>query len=136
LNFILERFYLACGILRRMKKAGLQFHIQQNDYFGTVATVLDLLRQDLDRRGYNPHAGTLSRLRDDLVYLQRSHRIEKGETPRLAKSKMQGEPSLLTPAYCPLTVHYRRASGRHAGIKETGKNVEGVSPTPRKYWGL
>jgi len=60
-----------------MKKASLQFHIKKNDFFGTVATVLDLLRQDLDRRGYKPHAGTLSRLRDDLVYLQHSHRIEK-----------------------------------------------------------
>jgi hypothetical protein len=61
-----------------MKKASLQFHIQQNDYFGTLATVLDLVSQDLDRRGYKPHALTLSRLRDDLVYLQRSHRIENG----------------------------------------------------------
>ena len=59
-----------------MEKASLQFHIEKNDFFGTVATVLDLVRQDLDRRGYHPHAGTLSRLRDDLVYLQRSHRIE------------------------------------------------------------
>jgi hypothetical protein len=42
-----------------------------------VVGPFDLLRQDLDRRGYKPHAGTLSRLRDDLVYLQHSHRIEK-----------------------------------------------------------
>jgi hypothetical protein len=59
-----------------MKRTSLQFHVQQNDYFGTLATVLDLLRQDLDRRCYHPHAATLSRLRDELVYLQRSHRIE------------------------------------------------------------
>jgi hypothetical protein len=59
-----------------MNEDSLQFHIQQNDYFGTLATVLDLVRQDLDRRGYHPHALTLSRLRDNLVYLQRSHRIE------------------------------------------------------------
>jgi len=62
-----------------MNKASLQFHIEKNDFFGTLATVLDLLRQDLDRRGYNPHALTLSRLRDDLVYLQRSHRIESAD---------------------------------------------------------
>jgi len=61
-----------------VNERSLQFHIQQNDYFGTVATVLDLVRQDLDRRGYHPHAATLSRLRDELVYLQRSHRIENG----------------------------------------------------------
>ena len=59
-----------------MTEASLQFHIEANDYFGTLATVLDLVSQDLDRRGYHPHARTLSRVRDDLVYLQRSHRIE------------------------------------------------------------
>jgi hypothetical protein len=62
-----------------MKKASLQFHIKANDYFGTVATVLDLVSQDLARRRYHRHADTLSRLRDELVYLQRSHRIEKIE---------------------------------------------------------
>jgi hypothetical protein len=61
-----------------MREDALQFHIENQDYFGTLATVLDLLRQDLDRRGYKPHASTLSRLRDDLVYLQRSYRIENG----------------------------------------------------------
>jgi hypothetical protein len=61
-----------------MTETSLQFHIEKQDYFGTLATVLDLLRQDLDRRGYKPHADTLSRLRDDLVYLQLSHRIENG----------------------------------------------------------
>jgi hypothetical protein len=78
LNFILEIFHLARLILKGMTERSLQFHIEKNDYFGTLATVLDLVRQDLDRRGYNPHAGTLSRLRDDLIYLQRSHRIEDG----------------------------------------------------------
>ena len=62
-----------------MSDGNLQFHIQANDYFGTVATVLDLVSQDLARRRYHRHAETLTRLRDDLVYLQRSHRIEKTE---------------------------------------------------------
>jgi len=60
-----------------MKKASLQFHIEENDLFGTLATVLDLIRQDLARRRYIRHADTLTSLRDDLVYLQRSHRIER-----------------------------------------------------------
>ena len=60
-----------------MEKPSLQFHIEANDYFGTLATVLDLVSQDLDRCGYKPHAGTLSRLRDDLVYLQQSHCIQE-----------------------------------------------------------
>ncbi len=60
-----------------MNETSLQFHIEKSDYFGTLATVLDLVRQDLDRRGYNPHAGALSRLRDDLVYLQARYLIRK-----------------------------------------------------------
>ncbi len=47
---------------------GLEFHIQENDYFGTLATVLDLLRQDANLPEI--HARTLIRMRDDLVYLQ------------------------------------------------------------------
>jgi hypothetical protein len=41
-----------------MNEASLQFHIKENDYFGTLAIVLDLVRQDLDRRGYNPDAAS------------------------------------------------------------------------------
>jgi hypothetical protein len=62
-----------------MDKASLKFHIEKNDFFGTLATVLDLLRQDLARRRYHRHAETLTRLCDDLLYLQRSHRIEVGQ---------------------------------------------------------
>lgn len=69
LNFILEIFHLAPRHPAGMTETSLQFHVKANDYFGTVATVLDLVRQDLDRRGYKPHGCTLSRLRDDLVYL-------------------------------------------------------------------
>jgi hypothetical protein len=59
-----------------MRQESLNFHIAENDYFGTLATVLDLIRQDLQRKGYNRHALTLAGLRDKLIYLQRSHRIE------------------------------------------------------------
>jgi len=44
LNFILEIFHLTRGILQGMEKASLQFHIEKNDFFGTLATVLDLLK--------------------------------------------------------------------------------------------
>ena len=54
----------------------LQFHIEQNDYFGTVATILDLIRQDLDRAGYPRHSQTLASLRDELEHLQHSCRME------------------------------------------------------------
>jgi hypothetical protein len=59
-----------------MIERSLQFHIEANDYFGTLATVLDLVSQDLRKKGHHRNEDTLGRLRDDLVYLQRSHRIE------------------------------------------------------------
>ena len=59
-----------------MQQKSLDFHIEQNDYFGTLATVLDLVSQDLRKKGHHRNADTLGRLRDDLVYLQQSHRIE------------------------------------------------------------
>jgi hypothetical protein len=60
-----------------MTEASIQFHIAKNDYFGTLATVIDLVSQDLQKNGQNRNAEILQRLRDNLVYLQRSHRIEK-----------------------------------------------------------
>jgi hypothetical protein len=54
----------------------LDFHLRANDYFGTLATVLDLIGQDLARSGYSIHAETLAELRDELLDLQNSCRIE------------------------------------------------------------
>jgi hypothetical protein len=62
-----------------MSEKGLKFHIKENDYFGTLATVLDLIRQDLRRKGDSSHATRLRRLRDGLIYLQQGYRIEKME---------------------------------------------------------
>jgi hypothetical protein len=50
-----------------MNEGSLQFHIKETDYFGTLATVLDLVSQDLRKKGQRSNAETLGRLRDDLV---------------------------------------------------------------------
>jgi hypothetical protein len=69
-----------------MTKDSLKFHIESNDYFGTLATVLDLLRQDA-ARGYGPkHDAALQRLRDDLVYLQRRCHIIEDVTATVSTS--------------------------------------------------
>jgi hypothetical protein len=62
-----------------MHEAALQFHIEQNDYFGTVATVLDLVSQDLRKKGEFRNAERLLHVRDRLMYLQGRYRIEKVE---------------------------------------------------------
>jgi len=66
-----------------MTEESLNFHIRSNDYFGTLATVLDLLRQDA-RRGYRPdHDRLFLRVRDDLVILQTRWRIVEPSTTLL-----------------------------------------------------
>jgi hypothetical protein len=40
------------GHTSSMNEASLQFHIEENDYFGTLATVLDLVSQDLRNKGH------------------------------------------------------------------------------------
>lgn len=47
-------------------------HINFDDYFVNLATVLDLLRQKNDRQ--------FKRLRDDLLFLQKNYKIVKKET--------------------------------------------------------
>ena len=50
-----------------MTESRLQFHISEDDYFGTLATVLDLLRQEMERRGRRKkHAEIIRRVTADL----------------------------------------------------------------------
>ncbi len=59
-------------------RKGLHFHIEVDDYFGTLATVLDLLRQSLEKGGYPPEdSRVLIEIKDDLVYLQEYYKINK-----------------------------------------------------------
>jgi hypothetical protein len=63
-----------------MPQPSLEFHIKQNDYFGTLATVLDQVAQDLRKQKLKRHAATLQRLCDNLTHLQSNYRIEKAST--------------------------------------------------------
>ena len=60
-----------------MGQESVDFHIQQGDYAGTRATVPDLIGQDMRKHGPSQYAETLSRVSNDLMYLQRSYRIER-----------------------------------------------------------
>ena len=64
-----------------MNKKRLQFHLETNDYFGTLATVLDLMRQTTNREGYTEENNDLlKRLCNDLVYLQGHYEIAPKDT--------------------------------------------------------
>jgi hypothetical protein len=45
-----------------MTEASIQFHIEENDYFGTLATVIDLVSQDLRRKGHQNNAESVGTL--------------------------------------------------------------------------
>jgi hypothetical protein len=59
-----------------MSKKRIQFHIASNDYFGTLATTLDLLRQTIKKRGYTQEdEKLLERLTHELLFLQAHYNI-------------------------------------------------------------
>ena len=64
--------------ISKARRRGLEFHIEINDYFGTLATVLDLSRQTLGSSASEREvASYLERSVKDLIYLQANYRIVK-----------------------------------------------------------
>lgn len=62
--------------IKRKKELG--FHIKNDDYFGTLATLLDLLRQELEKKDSKINTERiLKHLTDDLMYLQHDYKILK-----------------------------------------------------------
>jgi hypothetical protein len=61
-----------------MNEESLQFHIQENDCLGTLATVVDQVSQSLKKRGASSEIAALARVRDQLMYLQRHYTLNRG----------------------------------------------------------
>jgi hypothetical protein len=73
-----------------MDRENLLFHIKSNDYFGTLATILDLMNQSVEQNGFKKDdAKLIAHLRDDLVYLNANYVIRR---------KPQTAPSLRQPS--------------------------------------
>jgi hypothetical protein len=65
------------------RRRGLEFHIKVNDYFGTLATILDLSKQTLGNSAREREvAGYLERSVDDLMYLQSNYEIKAKKNKR------------------------------------------------------
>lgn len=64
-----------------MDKKQIEFHIESDDYFGTLATVLDLVRQALEEKQKGPkqawYMQSLKNVKDDLMFLQGEYKIVK-----------------------------------------------------------
>lgn len=66
------------------RKKNIKFHIESDDYFGTLATVMDLI---LQKKG-EMEAGQnkiLKNLRNDLIFLQENYKIIRKNKHRLKK---------------------------------------------------
>lgn len=59
-----------------MKKEALKFHIQSNDYFGTIAAIVSLIRQNLENNE-NICIYSMKNIEKDLLYLQKNYKIVK-----------------------------------------------------------
>ena len=59
-------------------EVSVKFHIKSADYFGTIATVLDLLKQRIKKDGRADAVlnKTLKNLADDLMFLQKNYEIK------------------------------------------------------------
>jgi hypothetical protein len=62
------------GDERRLRIKNLENHISGGDYFGTLATIIDLVAQQLPDAD-PPLRATLANLEKDLLYLQKKYKI-------------------------------------------------------------
>lgn len=58
-----------------MSKKSVKFHIKSADYFGTLATVLSLIKQTPEC--IDKHTKSLNKLENDLLFLQKEYKIIK-----------------------------------------------------------
>jgi hypothetical protein len=64
---------------RAEEKPSIAFRSAAGDYFATVATILDLFRQDVNwkRPGAKRNNASLGELRDELLVLQKDYQISR-----------------------------------------------------------
>jgi DNA-directed RNA polymerase subunit L len=60
-------------------RASVKFHVQNDDYFGTMATLLNLLKQEIYKNKNNPEKieQTFDRMEKDFLWLQKNYKITK-----------------------------------------------------------
>ena len=72
-------------------EASVKFHVKSDDYFGTIATVLNLIEQQI-KKDASSNAGALdsvlNNLKKDLMFLQKNYKIkERHQISPKAKNK-------------------------------------------------
>lgn len=55
-----------------------KFHIENNDYFGTIATILSLIRQNINNKNcQKDNIKALNNIEKDLMFLEKEYKIVK-----------------------------------------------------------
>lgn len=71
-------------------EASVKFHVENNDYFGTIAAILSLIKQELkkdDRTNAVTFSKILKNIEEELLFLQKNYHInpnskKKKTTPK------------------------------------------------------
>lgn len=82
----------SCWLIR--DEASVKFHIESGDYFGTMATVLNLLKQQIKKDGGPSDAilqKTLKNLETDLLFLQKNYQINLKSPATQSKPKTKNK---------------------------------------------
>jgi len=89
--------YQITPLLWRVKdESSVKFHVASDDYFGTIATVLSLVRQQIKKSDGQRTAAlkkTLDNVERDLLYLQKNYQISpktKNKT-KIPKGKLKSQ---------------------------------------------
>lgn len=73
------KYLIKPGVWLLKDEAGTKFHLSQDDYFGTIATILSLWRQNIEKNPdlINPDFyQTLNEVEKDLIWLQKNYQIK------------------------------------------------------------
>jgi hypothetical protein len=60
-----------------MSQKSVKFHIKSDDYFGTLATVLSIIKQNPEH--IKEHIKFINKIEKDLMFLQKKYRITKNK---------------------------------------------------------
>ena len=69
------------NLISEKRKKSLKFHIDSDDYFGTLASTLYLVKQNMDKHKeiINQDSERLDRIKNELMFLQANYKIATKE---------------------------------------------------------
>ncbi|MFA6994872.1 MAG: hypothetical protein WC249_00470 [Patescibacteria group bacterium] len=77
-------------------ESSTKFHVANNDYFGTIATVLSLLKQQItknDTENYDLLQKTFLNLENDFLFLQNNYQINNRTQSRPKTKNKNNKPN-------------------------------------------